>query len=307
MEPSSDNPIIKEPQPGVPERGRAWRIVAIVLTLHAMLLGSVVLIQGCNRSEPPAMAGAKQSPTLPEAEIRLGEDGAIQPDVVATLPTSEALTPEEWTPAGAPTTSGDLWPLASRETSTMPAAFSPVLPAAEPVAVDPVQPPLPSSIAPPAPPPPVKYTVKKGDTLTGVAGKHSVSVKELATFNGLSSRSFLKIGQSLYIPVTSATASGTGSKQDLGLESIAPRKKTVTHTVKAGETPSSIAKRYGVSVTSLLKVNQITDPRKLRINRKLTIPASGLISTGLAPRLHPSLREADLEEPAPLGAEVQGT
>jgi LysM repeat protein len=44
------------------------------------------------------------------------------------------------------------------------------------------------------------------------------------------------------------------------------------HTVKKGETIYSIALSYGVSTDALVKLNNITDPAKLKAGQKLTIP-----------------------------------
>ena len=50
---------------------------------------------------------------------------------------------------------------------------------------------------------------------------------------------------------------------------------STTHVVTKGETLSSIALQYKVSVASLKSANQITDERKLRVGQKLVIPSSG--------------------------------
>lgn len=47
----------------------------------------------------------------------------------------------------------------------------------------------------------------------------------------------------------------------------------VTHVVEKGETLSSIALRYKVSVSSLEKANGITNERKVRAGQRLVIPA----------------------------------
>ena len=47
----------------------------------------------------------------------------------------------------------------------------------------------------------VKYVVKPGDTLGGVANRNNVTLGTLAEFNHLKTDSLLKIGQVLYIPV----------------------------------------------------------------------------------------------------------
>lgn len=44
------------------------------------------------------------------------------------------------------------------------------------------------------------------------------------------------------------------------------------HVVQPGETPSSIARRYGVSVQALLEANPGLEPRRMRIGQKINIP-----------------------------------
>jgi LysM repeat protein len=45
-----------------------------------------------------------------------------------------------------------------------------------------------------------------------------------------------------------------------------------THAVKAGETPSSIARQYGVKVDALMAVNPGLEARKMRVGQTLNIP-----------------------------------
>lgn len=52
----------------------------------------------------------------------------------------------------------------------------------------------------------------------------------------------------------------------------APKPTGRVHTVSAGETVSSIAKQYNVSVQQLETANHITDPRKLGVGQTLQIP-----------------------------------
>ena len=47
-----------------------------------------------------------------------------------------------------------------------------------------------------------------------------------------------------------------------------------THSVKAGETPTIIARRYGVSVNALMSANPRIDPRRMKVGTVLRIPAS---------------------------------
>lgn len=47
-----------------------------------------------------------------------------------------------------------------------------------------------------------------------------------------------------------------------------------THSVKSGETPSLIARKYGVKLEALMTANPSLDPRRLRVGQVLKIPSS---------------------------------
>lgn len=47
---------------------------------------------------------------------------------------------------------------------------------------------------------PREYVVSSGDTLSGIAAKHNVSLKKLLDYNGMRSSSIIKIGQKITIP-----------------------------------------------------------------------------------------------------------
>src|SRR5262249_39826988 len=64
------------------------------------------------------------------------------------------------------------------------------------------------------------------------------------------------------------------------------------HEVKRGETLSTIAKKYGVSVSSILAANSMKSPRRLHAGQSLTIPLSG----GAPP---PALSRNRLDEDQP--------
>ena len=101
----------------------------------------------------------------------------------------------------------------------------------------------------------VIYTVKLGDTLGRIASRYGVSTASLRMTNRIRGN-MIRPGQRLRIP-------GTGD---------AEAADTVIHTVSAGETLSSIANRYGVTVTRLKRSNRLTS-NTLHIGDKLEIPA----------------------------------
>lgn len=51
-----------------------------------------------------------------------------------------------------------------------------------------------------------------------------------------------------------------------------PSPEPRTYVVKAGDTPAIIARQFGVSVEALMRANNITDPRALRVGQRLVIP-----------------------------------
>ena len=66
-----------------------------------------------------------------------------------------------------------------------------------------------SPSAPSAPSAPRAYTVRPGDTLSGIATRHGVSISRLAAVNGLRTNSWVYVGQRLKIPGASGTTSPT--------------------------------------------------------------------------------------------------
>lgn len=88
-----------------------------------------------------------------------------------------------------------------------------------------------------------RHTVRAGETLWSIASRYGTTVTALARANSLADPNLIVAGQSLVI---SGSSGGEVTSS--------------THTVRAGETLSGIASRYGTSVTALARVNHIGDP-----------------------------------------------
>ena len=69
-------------------------------------------------------------------------------------------------------------------------------------------------------------------------------------------------------PATSSDGSATSS-----VPGNAPTSAAATHTVKPGDTPASIARKYGVALNALMSANPGLDPKKLKIGQPITVPA----------------------------------
>ncbi|WP_050790433.1 LysM peptidoglycan-binding domain-containing protein [Vibrio caribbeanicus] len=105
-----------------------------------------------------------------------------------------------------------------------------------------------------------KHKVRRGESLSIIAGNYGSSVKAIMQANKLKS-SGLAIGQVLIIPAVSKSASSPR---------IPKLSKTVTHIVQRGDYLGKIAKRYQVSVAAIKKQNRLrTDT--LKLGQKLTI------------------------------------
>ena len=107
------------------------------------------------------------------------------------------------------------------------------------------------------------HTVRKGETLYALSKVYGVSVENIGKENPSIPESGLKEGQVLRIPCSKTP------------ENRYSRRKTdrlfVRHTVAKGETTYSIAKRYAVSVTTLIEDNPGIDPSSLSIGQELKV------------------------------------
>jgi len=99
------------------------------------------------------------------------------------------------------------------------------------------------------------YTVKSGDTLSGIAEKFNTTVDKLASLNGIKNKNLIRVGQKLKV---SGSVSTTSSK---------------TYTVKSGDTLSEIAQNHGTTVKQLQNANDIKNANLIRVGQKLTIPS----------------------------------
>jgi LysM repeat protein len=136
------------------------------------------------------------------------------------------------------------------------------------------------------------HRVRPGDNLTKVANLYNVSISDLEAVNGLKPGAILRPAQALNIPdgkaepskaaavETRKTESAPVKKTETMAKAASPAKATAspksspkTYTVKKGENPVAIARQLGVSYSDLLKLNKISDPRKVQIGQVLKVPA----------------------------------
>lgn len=148
------------------------------------------------------------------------------------------------------------------------------------------------------------YTVKSGDTLSGIASKYNTTVENLVVINGISNPNLISVGQVLklkgelstgnktYTVVAGDNLSSIANRFNTTVERICSLNgisnpnliyagqvlkldgtvdNTIYHTVEHGEYLSLIASRYGVTVISICQLNNISNPDLIYAGQKLKI------------------------------------
>lgn len=113
----------------------------------------------------------------------------------------------------------------------------------------------------------VTYRVRSGDTLSGIARRWRITMKSIVTANRLRSDR-LRVGQRLVLTVPNVPRQAIASTQR------SESSQHVIHRVRSGETLSTIASRYGVSIAQLKMTNRILT-NLIRPGQRLRIPFGG--------------------------------
>lgn len=114
------------------------------------------------------------------------------------------------------------------------------------------------------------YKSKKGERLDKVAPRFGMSVATLKSINGLSPRAKTSNGQELLVPLNGEEADNDFEVFNTHLmPSYRSPGRTITHTVRKGDTLSSIARRYRVSTAKLRNWND--NLGALKPGQKITI------------------------------------
>jgi peptidoglycan DL-endopeptidase LytE len=115
---------------------------------------------------------------------------------------------------------------------------------------------------------PSTYTVKSGDSLSGIAAKVGVTLTELLSANGFQKTSVILPGQVIKLPSKSTASASTA------VSSLAAK----TYAVKSGDSLSGIAAKVGVTLTELLSANGFQKSSVIVPGQIIKLPSSAKVS-----------------------------
>lgn len=107
----------------------------------------------------------------------------------------------------------------------------------------------------------ITYTVRRGNTLSGIAKAYGVTVAHIVELNNISNPNLIYPGQKLRITESTNTT----------LNPVEQTENYYTYTVRRGDTLWRIARRYRVCVRYLAKINNLQNPNLIYPGQVLKI------------------------------------
>ena len=152
---------------------------------------------------------------------------------------------------------------------------------------------------------PATYTVRHGDTVSGIAERFGLSTASVLAINGLGWKTLIFPGQvlSLSRPAVAPVASAPRAAAPAATvpASASAHGASTSYVIRSGDTVTAIAKRFGVSLGAILAANNLVASSIIYAGRTLVIPGAGTTSPA-------SLQPAGVQPAAvqPTGAQPAG-
>lgn len=127
----------------------------------------------------------------------------------------------------------------------------------------------------------VEHTIKRGDTLWDISREYKVNHRNLAKWNGMAPTDPLKVGKKLVVwlnkvsdeqvaKVQSAIEKGVVEKSG-AIPASGSVMRTVTYTVRKGDSLARIANKFNVDIKQITKWNQLNTKKYLQPGQKLKL------------------------------------
>ncbi len=125
-----------------------------------------------------------------------------------------------------------------------------------------------------------RYTVRGGDSLSRIGARVGASVAQLKAWNGIRGDT-IRVGQTLKVPGPAPTAPAS---QRASASAGIPERRTPApspnhYRIRSGDSLSTIAEQFGVSVSDLRKWNNLRSSRIRAGNFLLVRPQSGTVAS----------------------------
>ena len=146
-----------------------------------------------------------------------------------------------------------------------------------------------------------RHRVAAGETLSSISRRYKVGVDRLIAENHITNPNTLHPGQEIFIPGHKGTPA---APKAIPVPENTTKGSARTHTVRVGDTLSNIARKFGVTSTSIAIANRLLDPNAIRIGQKLQIP-TGSSSPAIAKQqpINPTPRPKSASPPKPQSTE----
>ena len=119
------------------------------------------------------------------------------------------------------------------------------------------------------------YTVRRGNTLSGIALRFGTTVRSLKSFNNIGRRNRIYVGQVLQLPRRNSRHHPTFRLAKL--DSSKYSTKIVSYRVRRHDNLSKIAKRFDANVSHLTRINRFRNPDYLYPGQKIKVPRREII------------------------------
>jgi membrane-bound lytic murein transglycosylase D len=121
-----------------------------------------------------------------------------------------------------------------------------------------------------------RHRIRSGETLVSVAARYGVTPQALAELNGMRASAKLRAGRSLLVPPGQAITVAAAEAAPRPKVDVAPAEAGTAnvYVVRRGDSIEEIAKRTGLSQTTLLKINQLKNPNYIYEGQKLQLAAA---------------------------------
>lgn len=124
------------------------------------------------------------------------------------------------------------------------------------------------------------HIVQPGETLWSIAAANNLTTRTVAAFNGLAEDAYVIEGQTIQVPTVEEGAAALASAGITPTSSTSTTSGGTSHTVQPGESLSSVAAAYGVTIDALASTNGLASDSYLIIGQTIAIPAASGTAIG---------------------------